>query len=123
MGWDAGVASLLDTFDPQLVIDIGNMYHEWTEIGERVARYHASTEELVLPALADPTLAWLSRASESTEPLRASMGEPIALSPLLRPEFAANLAMMQEVLAEMDHKYAWADTIRMRLDSAIVEAR
>lgn len=124
VGWDAGMAAgLLDTFEAGLVIDIGNMYHEWGEIGERIARYHASTEALVLPAIAEPSRAWLDQPGRPASPFRASMGDPIPVSSLLRPEFAANLAMMQEVLAEMDHKFAWADSIRVKLDSAIAETR
>jgi hypothetical protein len=123
VGWEVGVASLLDTFAPGLVIEIGNMYHEWAEIGEKVIRYQASTEELVLPALGDPAIAWRARPGEAGESFRPSMGEPVELSLLLAPEYAANMALMQEVLAELDHKFAWADSVGVKLNVAIAEVR
>lgn len=133
VGWDAGVATgLLDTFDPALVFDVGNMYHEWHEIGARVARYHASTEVLVFPAVADPGMAWRQAGETPSGGITFSVGDPtvepgglreVRIVGGLRPEYAANLALMEEVLREMDDKYAWAERIRVQLDSAIAHVR
>jgi len=125
IGWDVGMASgLLETFDPELLFEIGNMYTEWNGIGGRIARYHESTESVVFPAVADPARIWRADTSQaSVVRYRASLGDSVVVSGLLLPEFAANLAMMQEILAEMDDKYAWAMRVKMQLDSAVVAIR
>jgi hypothetical protein len=33
------------------------------------------------------------------------------------------MALMQEVLAELDHKFAWADSVGVKLNVAIAEVR
>jgi hypothetical protein len=125
IGWDVGMASgLLETFDPALVFEIGNMYTEWNGIGARIARYHASTESVVFPAVADPSTIWRVDGRQVSSPrYRASTGDSVVVSGLLLPEFAANLAVMHEILAEMDDKYGWALRVKTRLDSAVAEIR
>src|SRR6185369_4843392 len=55
VGWQSAIASgVLDVFDSDLVFAIGNTYHEWNDIGDRIARYHASTEAIVFPELGGP---------------------------------------------------------------------
>ncbi len=125
VGWDVGMASgLLETFDPTLVFEIGNMYTELNGIGARIARYHASTESVVFPAVADLSTIWRVEGGQvSSLRNRASMGDSVVVSGLLLPEFAANLAMMHEILAEMDDKYGWAMRVKAQLDSAVVAIR
>ena len=42
----------------------------------------------------------------------------------LKPQFAANLALMEEVLAELDRKFAWAqERARPRLEAALAAER
>jgi hypothetical protein len=106
------------------VFEIGNMYAEWNGIGARIARYHASTESVVFPAVADLSTIWRVEGGQvSSLRYRASMGDSVVVSGLLLPEFAANLAMMHEILAEMDDKYGWAMRVKAQLDSAVVAIR
>jgi hypothetical protein len=122
IGWDVGMASgLLATFDPALVFEIGNMYHEWNGIGVRLGRYHASTESVVFPAVADQASAWRAEGTQAASArYLTSMSDSVVVSGLLLPEFAANLAMMHEILGEMDDKYGWAMRVKAQLDSAVV---
>lgn len=124
VGWQAALAAeAWRVFDPALVFEIANAYHEWNGIGARVARYMASTEDLVFP-VSPPTVsaAFLDVGRAD----RYSRGRPEDGSSYydsrngrLRPEFEANLVLMEEVLAEFDDKMARLRRMRMTLDSAV----
>ena len=124
IGWDAGmVAGLLEVFDPGMVFDVGNFYHENSDIGDRVARYHASTEALVFhQAAGDPPSPYLDGPRREPVVVQGSLGI-ITIEEPLKPEFAANLALMEEVLSELDHKFGWGQRVRPRLVAAVAAAR
>jgi hypothetical protein len=134
VGWQAAVSSgVLEVLSPSLVFDIGNAYHEWNDIGDRVARYHASTEAIVFPLVGGqlrgsfdedpdgwqlhPHRAWSDHFLDySTPSAYDAKGD-------LRPEFAANLALMEETLAQLDSRFRMAVNVKTRLDSAVAALR
>jgi hypothetical protein len=130
VAWQGALSSgLLEVFDPRLVFEIGVMYNEWAGIGERLARYHASTESLIFPVLGGPLRDSIDRpghhsprrwretvASRTTPPLYDAAGK-------LMPAFLGNLVLMEEILAEMDHKYAWSLRLKTQVDSAVASLR
>jgi len=125
IGWDAGMAAgLLEVFDPGMVFDVGNFYHEWNDMGDRVARYHASTETLVFrQAAGDPSTAYLDDPRREPVVVQGSRST-ITIEEPLRPEFAANLALMEEVLSELCDKFEWGEQrVRPRLVAAVAAAR
>lgn len=127
VGWQGAVASgLLDVFDSDLVFAIGNTYHEWSEIGDRIARYHASTEVVVFPEIGAPfddtsstvfglhnSRRWRNTVAARSAP-NAYDGTGSLKAPLL-----ANIILMEEILGEMDDKYDMSLRLKTKVDSAV----
>lgn len=120
IGWDAALqAGLFDVFDPELVFQIGNTYHEWSGVGERFSRYHASTEDVILPLLSTPEVAWLPDVDPGPVRTYQTSQGPVSVSAALVPEVAANLVLMQETLAEWNDKMMRIQQLAAMLDEVI----
>lgn len=105
VGWQVAVESdVFQVFGAPLLFEIGNDYHEWSGIGARTARYMAATEQLVFPVEAG-SQGWYDASGR------------------LRPEFAAHLRLMEELLSEWDSKFATMLELRAKVDSAAAAVR
>lgn len=128
VGWQGAVASgLLDVFDSDLVFAIGNTYHEWSEIGDRIARYHASTEAVVFPEIGGPfndTSSIIfgrhnSKRWRNTVAARSAPNAYDSRTGSLKPPLLANMILMEEILGEMDDKYDLSLRLKAKVDSAV----
>jgi hypothetical protein len=99
--WQAALRSkILDVFDPQLVFEVGNFYHEIDGVGRRFVRYGGFVEEEILPALEDG---------------RASFYEGDSL----KPQFRASMDRLAE-LGKYHTKFAaWARRISDRISDEV----
>lgn len=103
IGWQVALASnALDVLEPELVFEIGRVSRELDGKGERFARYMALTEVLVFPQLS-------KTPEEFYEPRTSN----------LKPEYAAHMKLLDEVLMEMDIGMRWAAELSHRLSESV----
>jgi hypothetical protein len=100
IGWQVALASgALDVLDPELVFELGRVSREIDGVGERFARYMSLTEVLVFPRMGTDAAAFYHNGA-------------------LKPEYAAHIMLLKELLREMDEKVFWLK----RLDARIANA-
>jgi hypothetical protein len=131
VAWEAATsAGMLEVFEPALIFAVGNAYHEYTQIGQRIARYHDLTETVVFPLLGgllidsgsssyglDTNRRWRDVLVDHDVP------EAYAAAGRLTARLAGHAAFTEEILAEMDHKFNWMDSVRVQLNAAVAGVR
>ncbi|MHC4235541.1 MAG: hypothetical protein ACYSUQ_10540 [Planctomycetota bacterium] len=99
--WQAAIRSkILDVFDPQLVFEIGNFYHEIDGVGQRYIRYDSFVEAEILPRLEAGNTAFYSGDS-------------------LLPQFRANMDRLGELGGYHEKFVSWAREISGRIEKEI----
>jgi hypothetical protein len=108
LAWDAMVATgFAKSIDPPLVFHIARFFSRGDGLGDRYQRYNAFTENQILPYLSTPARFYQDDGK-------------------LRPEYAAHIDRMREILAVNDELTAEAVGIRKALkakDSTSTRAR
>lgn len=103
IGWQIALASgALEVLDPGLVFELGRAARELEGVGMRFARYMAMTETIVFPQLARGT-------------------DPFYQNGVLKPEYAAHIALLKELLSEFDEKMGWLKSLDARLAELVVQ--
>jgi hypothetical protein len=129
VGWQVSLDSnILGVFEPSLVFAIGNTYHEWEDIGDRLARYHSATEQLIYPLLGNDLIGVAEYGVDthrhwSDKLVQLQVPAAYATRGNLHREYAANLSLMEDVLTQLDSRFADAGRLKARLDSTIASLR